>query len=62
VAGRKFTPKLLAKAMQILPKEMRITILLYYFFQLSDIEIGQLLDIPRSTVQYKRTSSFEQLK
>ena len=25
----------------------------------SDVEIGQLLDILRSTVQYRRTSSFE---
>ncbi|GGP08740.1 MULTISPECIES: RNA polymerase sigma factor [Bacillales] len=62
VAGKKITPKLLAEAMRTLPKEKRITVLLYYFFQLSDVEIGQLLDIPRSTVQYRRTSSFERLK
>src|SRR5699024_6853727 len=62
VAGKKITPKLLAKAMRTLPKEKCITVLLYYFFQLSDVEIGQLLDIPRSTVQYRRTSSFERLK
>jgi len=62
VAGKKITPKLLAEAMRTLPKEKRTTILLYYFFQLSDVEIGQLLDIPRSTVQYRRTSSFERLK
>jgi len=29
---------------------------------MSDVEIGQLLDIPRCTVQYRRTSSFELLK
>src|SRR5699024_7226638 len=52
VAGKKISPKLLAEAMRTLPKEKRITVLLYYFFQLSDLEIGQLLDIPRSTVQY----------
>ncbi|MEI3598598.1 MULTISPECIES: RNA polymerase sigma factor [unclassified Oceanobacillus] len=62
VAGKKITPKLLAEAIRILPKEKRITVPLYYFFQLSDVEIGQLLDIPRSTVQYRRTSSFERLK
>src|SRR5690625_1528509 len=62
VAGKKITPKLLAEAMRTLPKEKSITVLLYYFFQLSDVEIGQLLNIPRSTVQYRRTSSFERLK
>ncbi|GAB2562182.1 RNA polymerase sigma factor [Gracilibacillus alcaliphilus] len=62
VAGKEITPKLLAEAMRTLPKEKRITVLLYYFFNLSDVEISQLLDIPRSTVQYRRTSSFERLK
>ncbi|WP_442961223.1 helix-turn-helix domain-containing protein [Pseudogracilibacillus sp. SO30301A] len=61
MAGKKITPKLLAEAMRILPKEKCITVLLYYFFQLSDVEIGQLLNIPRSTVQYRRTNSFERL-
>ncbi|WP_442961221.1 RNA polymerase sigma factor [Pseudogracilibacillus sp. SO30301A] len=50
VAGKNITSKLLAEAMRTLPKEKSITVLLYYFFQLSDVEIGQLLDIPRSTV------------
>ena len=29
---------------------------------MSDVEIGKLRDVPRSTVQYRRTSSFELLK
>lgn len=62
VAGKKITPKLLAKALRALPKEKRKTVLLYYFFEKSDVEIAELLDIPRSTVQYRRTSSFERLK
>jgi RNA polymerase sigma factor (sigma-70 family) len=62
VAGTKITLKSLAEAMRTLPKEKHITVLLYYFLNKSDVEIGQLLDIPRSTVQYRRTSSFEQLK
>ncbi len=62
VAGKKITPKLLAEAMRTLPKKKLKTILLYYFFNKSDAEIAQLLDIPRSTVQYRRTSSFERLK
>lgn len=62
VAGKKITPKLLAEALRTLPKEKCKTVLLYYFFKKSDVEIAELLDIPRSTVQYRRTSSFKRLK
>lgn len=37
-------------------------VLLYYFFGMTDVEIAQQMEIPRSTVQYRRTSSFELLK
>lgn len=40
----------------------RRAVLLYYFFDMSDAEIAALYQIPRSTVQYRRTSSFELLK
>lgn len=59
VAGRKITPKLLAEALRTLPIEKSPTIL---FFDKSDVEIAELLEIPRSTVQYRRTSSFKRLK
>lgn len=36
--------------------------LLDYFFDMSDPEIAKLLNLSRSTVQYRRTSSFELLK
>ena len=62
MAGKKITPKLLAEAMRTLPIEKRKTVLLYYFFDKSDVEIAKLLEIPRSTVQYRRTSSFKWLK
>ena len=62
VGGKKITPKLLANALHSLPEDKRKTVLLYYFFEMSDVEIGELLNIPRSTVQYRRTSSFELLK
>ncbi len=62
VAGKRITPKLLAEAMRTLPIEKRKTVLLYYFFDKSDVEIAELLEIPRSTVQYRRTSSFNGLK
>jgi RNA polymerase sigma factor (sigma-70 family) len=62
VAGKEITLKLLAEALRTLPEEKRTVVLLYYFFNMSDVEIGQSLDIPRSTAQYRRTSSFKVLK
>jgi len=62
VGGKKITTKLIADALHSLPEDKRKAVMLYYFFQKSDVEIGEMLDIPRSTVQYRRTSSFELLK
>lgn len=62
VAGKRITAKLLAEALRTLPEEKRKSVLLYYFFGMSDVEIGELFNAPRSTIQYRRTSSFEQLK
>jgi DNA-directed RNA polymerase specialized sigma24 family protein len=62
VARKKITPKLLVEALRTLPKEKRKTVLLYYFFDKLDVEIAELLDIPYSTVQYRRTSTFKRLK
>ena len=60
--GLKITAKLLAEAMRSLPEEKRQAVLLYYFFSMTDTEIAELMKAPRSTVQYRRTSSFELLK
>ena len=62
VAGRKITAKQLADALHSLPEEKRQAVLLYYFFDMTDVEIAELMKIPRSTVQFRRTSSFELLK
>ena len=62
IAGKEITAKLLAEALHSLPEEKREAVLLYYFFDMSDVEISKLHNIPRSTVQYRRTSSFELLK
>ena len=43
-------------------KPQRKQEILYYFFDMTDVEIAELMKIPRSTVQYRRTSSFELLK
>ena len=62
VAGKEITAKLLADALHSLPEEKREAILLYYFFGMNDAEIAMLRNVPRSTIQYRRTSSFELLK
>ena len=60
--GLKITAKLLAEAMRSLPEEKRQAVLLYYFFSMTDTEIAELMKVPRSTVQYRRSSSFDLLK
>ncbi len=62
VAGREITAKQLADALHSLPEEKRQAVLLYYFFDMTDVEIAELMKIPRSTVQFRRTSSFKLLK
>jgi RNA polymerase sigma factor (sigma-70 family) len=64
VLGRKISidSKLIAKAMASLSKEKRDIILLYYFFDLNDREIGKLLELIQRTVHYKRTSGLRELK
>ena len=54
--------ELIAKALNILPERKRDIILLSYFLELSDGEIGQALNMIRSTVQYQRTSTLRKLK
>ena len=62
IGGKEITAKLLAEALRSLPEEKRETILLYYFFDMSETEISRLCNIPRTTVKYRRNSSFELLK
>ena len=62
LADKRITANLLAEAMHTLPEEKRNTVLLYYFLHLSDMEISQKLNVPRSTVQYRRTSALQRLK
>ena len=38
------------------------TVLLYYFEGMNDTEIAELFNTSRSTIQYRRTSSFEKLR
>jgi len=52
----------IAAALKNLPQRKRDIILLSYFLELSDGEIGKRLDMIRSTVQYQRTSTLRELK
>ena len=62
MAGKEITPKLLLEAIRTLPEEKRKAIMLSYFEGMTDVEIGKLFNTSRSTIQYRRTSSFELLK
>jgi len=52
----------IATALNNLPQQKRDIILLSYFLELSDAEIGKRLNLIRSTVQYQRTSTLRELK
>ena len=52
----------IAEVLQSLSERKRDIILLYYFLELSDREIGDKLNMLRATVQYQRTSTLRQLK
>lgn len=56
------TDIVIAEALQSLPERKRDIILLSYFLELSDREIGDKLNMLRNTVQYQRTSTLRQLK
>ena len=53
---------LLAEALSKLPVKSRDILLLAYFLDMSDVEIANVLDVARSTVQYQRITSLTKLK
>ncbi len=56
------TDDVIAGALDNLPEQKRDIILLSYFLELSDREIGDKLNMLRSTVQYQRTRTLQQIK
>lgn len=52
----------LSKALKILPERKRNIILLSYFMDMSDAEIGELMHLVRSTVYRHRTSTLKQIR
>jgi RNA polymerase sigma factor (sigma-70 family) len=52
----------LAEALSSLPDEKRDIVLLSYFLDMSDREIGEKLNMVRYTVQRRRTSSITEIR
>ena len=52
----------LAAALAKLLREKRDVILLSYYMDMSDREIGELLDMARRTVQHRRTDTLAELR
>jgi len=52
----------LAEALNVLPADRREIVLMSYFFDMSDREIAERLNMARRTVAYKRTSTIKELK
>ena len=52
----------LADALNVLPADRRDIVLMSYFFDLTDREIAERLNMARRTVAYKRTSTLRELK
>jgi RNA polymerase sigma factor (sigma-70 family) len=52
----------LAEAIAALPQDKRDIVLLAYFLGMTDKQIGKLLNLVRSTVQYKRKISLRELR
>ncbi len=52
----------ISKALKALSEKKRNIILLSYFMDMTDAEIAELLNLVRSTVQYHRTNSLNEIK
>jgi DNA-directed RNA polymerase specialized sigma24 family protein len=52
----------LAEALHTLPADRRDIVLMSFFFDMTDKEIAERLNMARRTVAYKRTSTLKELK
>lgn len=52
----------LSEVLEMLPEKKRNIILLSYFLDMSDFEIGKLMNLVHSTIYRHRTSMLEELK
>ena len=58
----KVSDEQLSKVLKVLPEKKRNIILLSYFMDMSDSEIGKLMNLVRSTIYRHRTSTLEENK
>jgi len=54
--------ELIGEALESLPEKNRSIILLSYFMDMSDAEIGELMNLVRTTIYRHRTSALQQIK
>lgn len=52
----------LSSALKTISEEKRTIILLSYFIEMTDQEIGEVLDKARSTIQYRRSIALKELR
>lgn len=52
----------LANALNLLPADRRDIVLMSYFFDMTDKEIAESLNMAQRTVSYQRTKSLQELK
>lgn len=62
VAGREITEEMLTEALFNLSKEKLDVILMYYFLNMTDVEISKIYNITKSAVHQRRKSAFKQMK
>lgn len=62
IQGKCITNEQLTDAIHNLPEYMKRVITLYYFDELNDRSISQLIKVPRSTIQNWRASALEKLR
>ena len=62
INGKVITPELVAEAIESLPQKKRLAVILYYYDEKSDEEIGKILNLSRTGAQYHRLSAYDPLR
>lgn len=52
----------LIQALELLDENKREIILLFYFLEMTDQKISELFELPRSTIQHRRSSALKEIK
>ena len=62
ITGKLISNQLLTAGINKLPEQLRRIIHLYYFDEFNDRTISEMIQVPRSTVQYWRVSALSKLR